>query len=69
MRCLNSISEHRAQLVNLLTKEQAHMSFEAAVANFPEAQINTRPAGVVVADHNAYHIGELGILPQSAGLW
>lgn len=151
----------RTQLVNLLTKEQAHMSFEASVANFPEAQINTRPAGVeysywhllehlricqwdildyirnpayqhrewpreywpandavtdwagwqrtieqfltdraalveivlnpqtdlyapiphgydghtilreilVVADHNAYHIGELGILRQSAGLW
>jgi len=151
----------RAQLVNLLTMRQAHMTFEDAVANFPMAHINTRPHNVtysfwellehlritqwdildyirnpqyqhmewpagywqppgtttdeagwkqtiqqfladraalvaivqdpqtdlyapiphgydghtimreilVVADHNAYHIGELGILRQVAGVW
>jgi hypothetical protein len=33
----------RQQLVNLLMLQQAHMGFEAAVANFPMAHINTRP--------------------------
>lgn len=33
----------RQQLVNLLTVRQAHMDFEDAVADFPEAHINTRP--------------------------
>ena len=33
----------RQQLVNLLVKRQAHMTFEDAVANFPEEHINTRP--------------------------
>ena len=34
----------REQLVNLLTIRQAHMDFEDAVANFPEAHINAKPA-------------------------
>jgi hypothetical protein len=124
----------RQQLVNLLLKPQAHMLFEDAVANFPEAQINGRvphyrelnfpddlwpareaetdatgwrqtieqfladrqtlvaivqdpetdlyaqiPHGgeghsilreiLIVADHNAYHVGELGVLRQVLGLW
>jgi len=151
----------RQQLVNVLIKRQAHMAFEDAVANFPQAHINTKPQGLnysfwhliehiricqwdildyirnpdyawpdfpkdywpahdattdhagwdktiaqfkadsealvqiihnpnndlhaqivhgspghsimreilVVADHNAYHIGELGILRQIMGLW
>jgi hypothetical protein len=151
----------RAQLVNLLTKGQAHMTFDEAIAGFPIEQINVRPPNVeytfwhllehlrlcqwdildyirnpnykepkwpdglwpsrdalakakdwqhtadqfradlaalvaivqdpetdltaqiphgyeghnilreilVVADHNAYHIGELGILRQVVGLW
>lgn len=151
----------RAQLVNLLTMQQAHMGFEGAVKDFPLEQINARPTGLnytywhllehlriaqwdildyirnpryqaiewprdywpapdattdaagwrrsvdqfladraalvaitrdpqtdlyapiphgydghtilreilVVADHNAYHIGELGILRQINGLW
>lgn len=36
----------RQQLVALLTEEQAHMSFENAVAHFPLAQINTLPPNV-----------------------
>lgn len=151
----------RQQLVNLLLEQQAHMGFEGAVANFPQAHINTKPPAVpytfwhliehirfcqwdildyirnpdyvapefpkgvwpepdsttdiagwnqtiaqfqtdrdalvaivqnpdtdlyaqiphgypghnilreilVVADHNAYHVGELGILRQTMGLW
>ncbi len=151
----------RTQLVNMLLERQAHMLFEDAVANFPQAHINTRPPQVgysfwhllehiricqydildyirnaayvapnfpddlwptpdadtdevgwqqtiqqfyadrqalvetvqnsdtdlyapiphgweghtilreilIVADHNAYHIGELAILRQSLGLW
>jgi hypothetical protein len=33
----------RQQLVNMLTVQQAHMTFEDAVANFPNEHINTRP--------------------------
>ena len=154
-------SATRQQLVNLLLEQQAHMSFENAAADFPEAHFNTHPPNVeytfwhliehlrlcqwdildyivnpdyvtpefpkgywpepnattnpagwhktiaqfiadrqalvdmvnnpatdlyaqiphgypghnilreilVVADHNAYHIGELGILRQVMGLW
>jgi len=36
----------RQQLVNLLAERQAHMSFEDAVANFPEEHINTRPPNI-----------------------
>ena len=36
--------ELRNQLVNMLIVRQAHMDFEDAVANFPQAQINTKPA-------------------------
>lgn len=52
---MNSHSVVREQLVNLLVKEQAHMSFENAVANFPETQINTRPANV---DYSFWHLIE-----------
>ncbi|MCB8982530.1 MAG: DinB family protein [Ardenticatenaceae bacterium] len=38
--------ELREQLVNLLVKRQAHMTFEDAVANFPEAWINGRAPAV-----------------------
>lgn len=33
----------RTQLVNLLIKQQAHMLFEDAVADFPEDHINVKP--------------------------
>jgi hypothetical protein len=151
----------RQQLVNMLTLQQAHMSFEDAVADFPDAHFNTKPPNteysfwhlidhirycqwdildysinpdyqsqpfpkgywqprdattdrdgwnhtiqqflddrqalvdliqdpatdlytpiphgygghnilreiIVVADHNAYHIGELGVLRQTMGFW
>lgn len=36
----------RQQLVNLLTKPQAHMLFDDAIKDFPMAHINTRPTGV-----------------------
>lgn len=38
-----SDQELRNQLVRMLTVRQAHMDFEDAVADFPEAHINTRP--------------------------
>ena len=37
----------RAQLVNLLTVRQAHMSFEDAIKDFPPAHFNTQPPKVV----------------------
>ncbi len=37
--------ELRTQLANLLTLRQAHADFEDAVADFPEAHLNTRPPG------------------------
>lgn len=36
-------TELRQQLVNMLIVRQAHMDFEDAVADFPEAHINSRP--------------------------
>lgn len=36
----------RQQLVNFLTMQQAHMTFDDAVRNFPMAHINTRPPNV-----------------------
>lgn len=45
----------RAQLVNLLTVQQAHMNFEDAVANFPPEHINTRPPGL---DYTFWHLLE-----------
>jgi hypothetical protein len=43
---MNVDQELRQQLVNLLVVRQAHMAFEDAVADFPEAYINTRPENV-----------------------
>lgn len=45
----------RDQLVNLLTVEQAHMSFENAVRRFPAAHINTRPPNV---EYTFWHLIE-----------
>lgn len=45
----------REQLVNLLTKPQAHMMFDDAVRDFPLAQINTRPPNV---DYTFWHLVE-----------
>lgn len=36
----------REQLVNALSKRQAHQGFDQVVADFPEAHFNTRPAKV-----------------------
>ena len=36
----------RQQLVNLLTREEAHMGFEDAIKDFPMEHINARPMGV-----------------------
>jgi hypothetical protein len=36
----------RQQLTNMLTIRQAHMTFEDAVANFPEVHYNTKPQGL-----------------------
>lgn len=33
----------RQQLINLLSVQQAHMSFASAIDDFPEAHINTKP--------------------------
>jgi hypothetical protein len=45
----------RNQLVRLLTVRQAHMDFEDAVADFPEAHINTRPPN---CDYSFWHLLE-----------
>lgn len=45
----------RAQLVNLLTKGQAHMTFEEAIKGFPLKHINTRPNGV---EYTFWHLLE-----------
>ncbi|MBZ0309587.1 MAG: DinB family protein [Anaerolineae bacterium] len=52
---MNQDSVLRQQLVNLLTVEQAHMSFEAAVQNFPMEHINTRPPKL---DYTFWHLVE-----------
>jgi len=43
----------RQQLSNLLLVRQAHMSFEDAVENFPEAHINTRPLNL---EYSFWHL-------------
>jgi hypothetical protein len=40
-----SDQELRTELTHLLTLRQAHMDFQDAVADFPEAYINTQPPG------------------------
>ena len=45
----------RQQLVNLLAQRQAHMSFEDAVADFPEAHFNTTPPNM---DSSFWHLLE-----------
>lgn len=45
----------REQLVNLLTRPQAHMGFDGAIDHFPAAHYNTRPAGV---DYSFWHLLE-----------
>jgi DinB superfamily len=45
----------RAQLVNLLSVAQAHMTFEDAVKNFPPDKMNTRPQGV---EYTFWHLLE-----------
>ncbi|KAB2902522.1 MAG: DinB family protein [Anaerolineae bacterium] len=52
---MNQDAALRQQLVNLLMIQQAHMSFEDAVANFPTAHINTRPPGL---DYTFWHLIE-----------
>lgn len=52
---MNHDQELRNQLVRLLTIRQAHMDFEDAVANFPEAYINTRPPH---CDYTFWHLLE-----------
>ena len=41
---MNTDEVLRQQLVNLLTVRQAHMDFADAIADFPEQEINTKPA-------------------------
>ena len=52
---MNDDKELRNQLVRLLTVRQAHMDFEDAVADFPEAYINTRPPN---CDYTFWHLLE-----------
>lgn len=47
--------ELRNQLVRMLTIRQAHMDFEDAVANFPEAHINDKLPN---ADYTFWHLVE-----------
>jgi hypothetical protein len=45
----------RKQLVNLLTKQQAHQSLDDAVKNFPAKDYNTRPPNV---EYTFWHLLE-----------
>lgn len=45
----------RDQLVKMLTVQQAHMSFEHMVTDFPEAHINTKPNNL---DYSFWHLLE-----------
>ena len=45
----------RKQLVNLLTKQQAHQSLDDVVKNFPEKDYNTRPPNV---EYTFWHLLE-----------
>lgn len=45
----------REQLVNMLIVRQAHMDFEDAVADFPEAHVNTKPPN---CDYSFWHLVE-----------
>lgn len=47
--------ELRNQLTRMLVVRQAHMDFEDAVANFPAAQVNTRPPH---CDYTVWHLIE-----------
>jgi hypothetical protein len=52
---MNSNQELRQQLINMLVKQQAHMQFEDAIADFPAAHINTRPPQL---DYSFWHLLE-----------
>ena len=52
---MNSDQELRQQLINMLVKQQAHMQFEDAVTDFPEAHINVRPPQL---DYSFWHLLE-----------
>lgn len=52
---MNQDQELRQQLENMLVKRQAHMTFEDAVAGFPEAHINTHASHV---DYSFWHLLE-----------
>src|SRR5689334_4258193 len=45
----------RKQLINLLTKQQAHQSLDDAVKNFPAKDYNTRPPNV---EYTFWHLLE-----------
>ena len=45
----------RTQLVNLLTKQQAHMNLDDALKNFPAKDYNTRPPNV---EYTFWHLLE-----------
>ncbi|MBA3868975.1 MAG: DinB family protein [Anaerolineae bacterium] len=45
----------RSQLVNMLSKQQAHMSIDDAVKNFPAKDFNTRPPNV---EYTFWHLLE-----------
>ena len=52
---MNNNQELRKQLTRMLTARQAHMDFEDAVTDFPEAHINTRPSN---CDYTFWHLLE-----------
>ena len=52
---MSANSEFRHQLAQNLRTGNAHLSFEDAVAEFPDAQINTRPEHV---DYSFWHLVE-----------
>ena len=52
---MSNDKELRQQLTNLMIVRQAHMTFEDAVADFPEAHINTKPTNI---DYTFWHLVE-----------
>lgn len=57
----------RQQLVNLITDPTIDLF--APLPNSGEYRHNILREINIIASHNAYHIGELGVLRQTLGLW
>jgi len=66
-RTLERFGSDRRQLIEVIRDPRVDLL--APLANSGEHEHNILREIHVVASHNAYHTGELGILRQVAGLW